>query len=279
MSNGNQSIHTYRIIEDERTEDINEPEPKNPRRKGRGKRLAFWCIFVSAVFILTDVVLLLFFGKIWFVNPAKKVYKRMGITVSSAQGEINWTAISKQTIDFAFVRATEGEMLTDKQFKTNYDDAYDAGIEVSPMHDLTFTSDGKAQAEAFIGAVGEFKERQLPCSVRVRLYGKYTVTPPDRNEVVTILRDFSDTIYSTYGSRPIIIVNTKLYEDYIHGAVNDSPLCIESIYSKPEIDDKNAVFWLFNPRFTIEGCSDGGYIDKVTILVSEEEYGKLLVTK
>lgn len=273
MADNGKSV-SYKIIDDEpSSSDVSEVSKK---KSSRGRRFVFWCIFTCAVFVISDIVLLLFFGKIWFVNPPKKVYRKMGVTVSSAQGDITWESIPMQNIDFVFIRATEGESLTDKKFSYNYDHAYEAGLIVSPMHDLTFSTDGKSQAEAFINTVGEKKDKQLPCTVRIRLYGKYVAVPPEKETVVKILTDFSNEVFEKYGAKPIIIIDEELYKKYIFGSFPDSKLCISSVYSKPDETDQNAVFWLFNPKTRINGCTGNDYLDKITILKSEEEYYDLI---
>lgn len=260
----NNVTHSFEIIDE--SEDVKKPKPKK-----RMKRLAFWCIFVCLIFIITDIVLLLFFGKIWFVNPMKKEYKIMGINVSSKQGKISWDAVALQNIDFAFIRATEGESLVDNNFTDNFDSALSAGIESAPLHDFTFTASGKDQAEAFINAVGDKKDRQLPPVVQIRLYGRFVAAPPQKDEVVTELREFIDEVYKKYGLQPIIMADNEIYEEYIDGSFTDSPICLRSVYSKPS-ENESFMFWLFNPKTKINGCETSEYMDKITILKSEEEY-------
>ncbi len=263
----NNVTHSFEIIEDR--EDVTKLKPKK-----RMKKLAFWCIFVSLIFVITDIILLLFFGKIWFVNPMKKEYKIMGINVSSKQGKISWDSVSLQNIDFAFIRATEGESLSDKNFTENFDGALSAGIEAAPLHDFTFTSNGKDQAEAFINVVGDKNDRQLPPVVQIRLYSKYVAVPPQKDEVVKELREFIDAIYKKYGLQPIIMADEDIYEKYLDKSFPDSPICIRSIYSKPS-NNEQFMFWLFNPKTKINGCETNEYMDKITILKSEEEYYNL----
>ena len=245
-------------------------------KKKRGRRFVFWCIFTCAVFVICDFILLLFFGKIWFVNPMKKEYHIMGINVSSKQGKIAWDAIAMQNIDFAFIRATEGKSLVDTNFRENFDNAYASQIDAAPLHDLTFSSSGAEQAEAFIKAVGDKKDRQLPPVVQIRLYGKYVAVPPKRQEVADILKDFCQKIKDKYGCAPIIMTDEKLYEKYIFGDYSDSKLCIRSVYSKPNDENQSFMFWLYNPKTRLNGCETDEYMDKITILKSENEYYDML---
>ncbi len=260
----------YKIIQDSSDEqDVKVKKPKKRMRK-----LAFWCIFVSLVFIIADVVLLFFFGKIWFVNPMKKEYKLMGISVSSKQGSISWDAVAMQNIDFAFIRATEGESLVDEYFSTSFDDALSAGIEAAPLHDFTFTSSGKDQAAAFIETVGEKRDRQLPPVVQLRLYGKFVAVPPDKEDVVSELSDFLEAVYEQSGLTPVNTADDEYSDAYLSDQYADYQISIRSAYSKPS-DNDSFMFWLFNPKTKVNGCETDEYMDKITILKSEEEYYEL----
>lgn len=246
-------------------------------KKKRGKRFVFWCIFTCAAFVISDIVLLLFFGKIWFVNPMKKEYRIMGINVSSEQGKIAWDSIAMQNIDFAFIRATEGKSLKDTHFTENYKNAYASEIDVAPLHDLTFSASGAEQAEAFINAVGEKKDSQLPPVVQIRLYGKYVAVPPKRQEVTDILKEFCEAIKKRYNCSPIIMTDEELYEKYIFGDYSDSKLCIRSVYSKPDAKNQSFMFWLYNPKTRLNGCETDEYMDKITILQDEKQYYDMLI--
>ncbi len=50
----------------------------------------------------------LYNGLIHINNPSKQKYPIRGVDVSSYQGVIDWNVLSRQNIDFAYIKATEG---------------------------------------------------------------------------------------------------------------------------------------------------------------------------
>lgn len=65
------------------------------------------------------VLLLAFFlytGVILFNHPSKDAYPVRGVDVSHYQGNIDWKVLSEQDIQFAYIKATEGDNFIDKNF-------------------------------------------------------------------------------------------------------------------------------------------------------------------
>ena len=50
-------------------------------------------------------------GIIQLNHPSQESYPVRGVDVSSYQGEIDWQVLSRQGIQFAFIKATEGSSL------------------------------------------------------------------------------------------------------------------------------------------------------------------------
>ena len=78
-----------------------------------------------------------------------ELVSRTGIDVSSHQGSINWSAVAKDGISFAFIRLgnrgfTEGQVYLDEYFEDNYRGATEAGLLVG----VYFFSQAINQAEA-----------------------------------------------------------------------------------------------------------------------------------
>ena len=63
----------------------------------------------------------LLWSKGWIIPNAVSAnrYDVKGVDVSSYQGEIDWSVLSKQDIQFAFIKATEGSSFQDPLFKQN----------------------------------------------------------------------------------------------------------------------------------------------------------------
>ena len=86
--------------------------------------LVFFILFIYyfvVYYLYTLIILTLWYNGILIFNyPDKKEYKIKGIDVSAYQGDIDWNILSKQGIDFVFIKATEGSSYVDEMFKRNY---------------------------------------------------------------------------------------------------------------------------------------------------------------
>ena len=99
------------------------PEPRTPSsfiKKAKNHWKAILILIVAAAIAVIIAVV------VWTIQNDKKMVR--GIDVSAYQGEIDWDKIADQGFKFAYIKATEGTTLVDKRFKTNWDDADDAGL-------------------------------------------------------------------------------------------------------------------------------------------------------
>ncbi len=82
-----------------------------------------------------------------------QVVSRVGIDVSDHQGEIDWTAVAADGIEFAFVRIgyrgyTEGGLTADERYAENLDGAAAAGLDVGAYFFSQAVTVEEAQEEA-----------------------------------------------------------------------------------------------------------------------------------
>ncbi len=85
-------------------------------------------------------------------------YAIHGIDVSKYQDVIDWESVKEMNVEgvqlqFAFIKATEGNNNEDRYFKRNWRKAKDAGITRGAYHFFIATKSGKTQAENFIKTV------------------------------------------------------------------------------------------------------------------------------
>ena len=84
-------------------------------------------------------------------NPDQ--WEVFGVDVSSYQGTVDWHVLASQGVDFAFIKATEGSLLQDKQFASNWKGSLEAGVRPGAYHFLSYDSPGETQADNFISMV------------------------------------------------------------------------------------------------------------------------------
>ena len=90
-------------------------------------------------------------GRVLYEKDGKKA--RTGVDVSTYQGDIDWSAVAVDGIDFAIIRLgyrgyTEGGLLMDQNFEKNLRGALDAGLEAGVYFFSQAITPEEAEAEA-----------------------------------------------------------------------------------------------------------------------------------
>lgn len=174
-----------------------------------------------------------------------------GVDVSSYQGEVDWPVLAGQGVDFAFIKATEGSVLQDKQFAANWAGARAAGIRTGAYHFLSYDSPGETQADNFISVV-PVTEGALPPVVDIEFYGPYLEDPPDREHVRSILDPLLERLEEHYGVKPILYVTYRSYYRYLAGGgYGDYPVWCSSPIIFPPVLGWD--FWQYSHTARLEG--------------------------
>ena len=109
---------------------------------------------IAVVFVICiTAAALLYFGIIQLNHPPKDKYPIRGVDVSEYQGDIDWSVLANQNIDFAFIKATEGSSYTDEHFSENWENASKTDLRIGAYHFFSLESSGKSQAEHFCDTV------------------------------------------------------------------------------------------------------------------------------
>jgi len=187
-----------------------------------------------------------------------------GVDLSSYQGKIDWNVMSAQGIDFAFIKATEGNDYVDGQFKKNWEESQKTSLKVGAYHFLSFDSTGKEQAKNFIDNV-PVSDKNLPPVVDLELYGIYEETPMDKEKVKVILDEFMKELENNYKVKPIIYTNQYLFDLYIGTEYKDYKIWIVDLDNYlPNIlpNGEEWTFWQFSHRSVLDGYQgDQKFID------------------
>ena len=108
------------------------------RNKKRKKRIV---IILSAIVLIILSIIGYNYGidyyRKYYACPGIKIdsyrFPVIGIDVASHQGEINWEEVYASKVNFAFIKATEGETFVDKKFEYNFSQAKKNNI-IAPMY-------------------------------------------------------------------------------------------------------------------------------------------------
>ena len=182
-------------------------------------------------------------------------YSIHGIDVSKHQGYIAWPMVKAMQVQdvrpgFAFIKATEGLLNVDAQFKRNWQQAKDAGLYRGAYHFFLATKSGKLQAQNFISTV-QLLPGDLPPVLDIEeLYG---VAPAImRKEAKAWLQ----AVEAAYQVKPIIYTNTYFYNTNLGKDFDDYPLWAAHYLEKdkPRIN-RDWLFWQHSDAGNVNGIT------------------------
>lgn len=180
-------------------------------------------------------------------------YSIHGIDVSKYQQLIAWEEVKAMqvknvTIDFVFIKATEGIGNTDRHFKRNWKKSKQAGITRGAYHFFLATKDGRSQAENFIHAV-ELETGDLPPVVDIeQTYGvKDSILKKE-------LKEWLDVVENYYHVKPIIYTNVDFYKKCLGSEFDSYPLWAAHYFQRNEPRLKrNWLFWQHSEEGRVNG--------------------------
>lgn len=88
--------------------------------------------------------------------------KLLGIDVSHHNGKLNWQAIKKAGVVYAYIKCTEGTGFSDPRFLENVNGARAVGIKVGAYHFFRPGKDAIAQAIFFLGKIKNLNLDLIP---------------------------------------------------------------------------------------------------------------------
>lgn len=241
----------------------------------RKKYVALIGGIIALVFIAVSAVIYAVYFGYYHVNGLRATkYPIHGVDVSHYQGDIDWSVLADQDIQFAYIKATEGSSHIDENFVSNYKEARQAGLRVGAYHFFSYDSSGITQAEIFIDTVEKF-DSMLPPVVDVEFYGNKEENPPSSEEVYPQLQAYLDAVEDAYGMQPIIYATKESWELYIQEQFDDYPLWIRDIWNKPN-SSVDWVIWQYTNRGRLKGFSgDETYVDLNVFAGTVEEWENL----
>ena len=162
-----------------------------------------------------------------------------GLDLSHHNGKILYEGLD--TLDFVFLKATEGTTHIDRDFETHYAGFQKKGIALGVYHFFRFDTDGKEQANHFLNRI-KGHTFQVPLIVDVEHENNPKVR---REKVIQRLNEFMQTIKKKTGQKPIIYTNGDGYSDFVKKEFDDHTLWLSSTNAwRPAMMD--CTFWQFN---------------------------------
>ena len=161
----------------------------------RRRRLIVAAIAAGALLVGLAAVFWFVFVPNW--RPPLADGERYGVDVSAHQGEIEWEQVAEDGIQFAYIKATEGQGWIDERFTANWDGAGTAGLDRGANHFFTLCAAGDEQARNFL-RVAPPDDDALPPVIDLELTGNCAARPP-ADEVAEHVATFVRMVEEEWG--------------------------------------------------------------------------------
>lgn len=190
-----------------------------------------------------------------FGSNIPQSYPVLGIDVSHYQGKINWRQVAaiqhnKDSIQFVFVKATEGVSVVDDKYKFNAEQAKKNNIEIGAYHYLIFNESSRAQADFFVDNI-----IKSPYGLRPVLDVEDT-----SNLSSEMIRDsivsFLDRVEERIKERPLIYTYSNFYNSHILNSSleTDEQFWIARYSNQCDLMEReNVLCWQFSESGTVDG--------------------------
>lgn len=180
-------------------------------------------------------------------EPPHHRHALKGIDVSHYQGAIDWPAVARDHVAFAYIKATEGVGGQDARFARNWRGAARAGIRVGAYHYFIFCRSARAQAYNFLAASPR-RAGALPPAVDLETPRRCRVTGP---EVRRALDTYLAVIEAHDREHAVLYVTPQFYRAYWR-YLPERPMWRRSIASKPASGASWAL-WQYGSRGRVAG--------------------------
>jgi lysozyme len=197
-----------------------------------------------------------------------------GIDISNHNPEIDWPAMKKANIKFAYIKRSEGTGYTDPVFEKHKQSAISQGILWGPYHYYRFDTDPVEQARNYYNLLPKDAEMLVP-AVDVELSDSGLLPPQDAGNKQLI--QFSDQFELLSGHRPIYYTTQAAYDKYFANTREKDDLLeavwIRSTSGRPKVTGWS--IWQYSDKGDFGNTK--GRIDRNAFRGSQTELEKLTV--
>lgn len=199
-------------------------------------------------------------NKIYFEFGAElpAAYDLLGIDVSHYQDQINWKQLSdmnvqNDSVEFVYIKATEGTSLVDEQMKSNIQGANKFGVMAGFYHFFRPGISAEKQADYFVDNAYQYNYQLLPV-LDVEINTELSKTA--LNDSVQV---FLNHIEKRIDERPLIYTNANFYNDYFEAEewCKNEYFWIAQYAADCELMQlENVLLWQFSDKGTVSGINE-----------------------
>jgi len=203
-------------------------------------------------------------------------YEVHGIDVSHYQSRIDWESVAMQSVEFAFVKATEGGTFEDSLFLHNWSALKRHGIRRGAYHFFRPEVPPGVQVRHFARIV-HLESGDMPPVLDVEIIGALP-----KKELVRRIQIWLEMAEGHFGVKPIIYTNLHFYNRNLAGYFHGYPLWIARYHGKEPIlaCGSDWHFWQYGKHGRLDGIEgsvdfnvfrgSSGALDSLCIPLSPE---------
>lgn len=136
----------------------------------KARNIAIAIVAVTALLILGVMAVRILHHRVAHIDVPRDVYPVKGIDISAHNGNIDFAAVAADTVEFVYIKASEGENFRDSLFNRNYTGACRQGLRVGAYHYFRFDREGWRQGRNFLETVRNLRF-DLPLAIDVEEWG------------------------------------------------------------------------------------------------------------
>jgi len=217
--------------------------------------LLLWLFILSSFAIIQNTVYAL-------VPASNTVYQ--GIDVSAYQGKINYELVKQAGIDIVYIKASEGNYLEDPEFRTNYEDAKNAGLNIGFYHFVRARNEQEAREEAeFFANIISDTEPNCRLAMDFEVFGDLSI-----NAINAISKAFLEKTQELTGKEMVVYSNTYDAINIFDATIaNQYPLWVAQYgVSEPSDNGKwnNWIGFQYSDRGRVLGINGNVDLDRFT---------------
>lgn len=203
--------------------------------------------------LLALAVAVLWWGWRPHYRPGLDSGETFGVDVSNHQGDIDWSAVARDEVDFAYIKATEGGDFVDVLFAENWAEAQSAGLDVGAYHFFTLCRSGEEQAANFLSVVPD-GDADLQPALDLEFPGNCS-DRPSIEWVHDQVAQWIDDVESQTDQRVLLYVQTEFDDFYAITETFAGPTWHRKILRRPAND--RWTFWQWSYFSDVDGISGG----------------------
>jgi lysozyme len=207
---------------------------------------------IAALLLLLILAVAAFFWWAARWTPDRTAFPIQGVTISAANGAVQWGSVKAAGAGFAYLAATDGARGRDPMFLANREGAAAQGISTGAIHRYRLCALATDQAEHFIRTVPRSRAA-LPTAVWLELDADCT-SRPSRALFLSELATFLAQIEAHMGKRSIIAPSAAFDAEYgVSGGVARTTWA-RRFFLEPDYGAHDWTMWQASDYVRIKGA-------------------------